>query len=165
MSTAFHGTTRATPADLPRIFEVWESSVRATHAFLSEPDIQSLIPLVKQGLARFGPIHCLRDPQGEVFAFLGVEDCKIEMLFVHARYRGAGAGRALAEFAIKDLGASLVDVNEQNGQAVGFYEKLGFHPIGRSPMDSSGHPFPIVHMALGPGRFISAAGESARQPQ
>lgn len=150
MSQSFQDISLADAADLPQIFTVWESAVRATHAFLAEADIQLLIPLVKEGLAHFGPIHYLRDADGLVVAFMGVEKAKIEMLFVHAAQRGRGAGRILTEYAIGELGARLVDVNEQNGQAIGFYAHLGFRPCGRSPLDSSGNPFPIIHMELGP---------------
>lgn len=138
--------SESTPRDLPRLFEVWESSVRATHGFLTEPDIQSLSPLVKSGLAHFAPIHCLRDASGLPFAFLGVEGTKIEMLFVHADFRGQGAGRFLVRYALGALRAELVDVNEQNPLAVGFYQHLGFNIIGRSELDSSGNPFPILHL-------------------
>lgn len=148
MSEAFQEVTRAEEFDLHRVFEVWESSVRATHTFLTEADIQSLIPLVKEILAQFSPIYCLRDGEGAVFAFLGVENSKIEMLFVHPDHRGAGAGKTLVEYAIQALGANQVDVNEQNEQAVGFYEHLGFRRIGRSPLDASGNPFPLLHLEL-----------------
>lgn len=143
---AFSRITQATGRDLPRLFEVWESSVRATHAFLTESDIQTLIPLVKAELAAFSPIHCLRDGDGEPFAILGVEGSKVEMLFVHAAWRGTGAGRLLIEFAVQVLGADSVDVNEDNDQAIGFYRHLGFRETGRSPLDPSG--FPILHMSL-----------------
>lgn len=140
--------TESKALDLPRIFEVWESSVRATHAFLTEADIATLVPLVREGLAHFTPIHVLREPSGAVYAFLGVADQKVEMLFVHAAHRQRGAGRHLLQFAIRTLGATLVDVNEQNPQAVGFYEHLGFRTFGRSQLDASGNPFPILHMKL-----------------
>ena len=47
-------------------------------------------------------------------------------------------------------GATLVDVNEQNEQAVGFYLKMGFTVTGRSPLDAQGKPYPLLHMALAP---------------
>lgn len=150
---AFSRITQATERDLPRLFEVWESSVRATHAFLTESDIQTLIPLVKAELAAFSPIHCLRDDDGEPFAILGVEGSRIEMLFVHADWRGSGAGRRLMEFSIQALGADSVDVNEDNGQAIGFYQHLGFRKTGRTPLDPFG--FPILHMSLTPERLIT----------
>jgi len=74
------------------------------------------------------------------------------MLFVHADHRGTGAGRLLTAFAIQALDADAVDVNEQNDLAIRFYESLGFRAIDRSPTDSAGNPFPILHMALRPLR-------------
>ena len=47
VSPSFRAINKANKQDLPRLFEVWESSVRATHSFLTEAGIQSLIPLVK----------------------------------------------------------------------------------------------------------------------
>ena len=41
-----------------------------------------------------------------------------------------------------------LDVNEQNPQAVGFYEHEGFVVAGRSPVDDAGRPFPLLHMRL-----------------
>jgi ribosomal protein S18 acetylase RimI-like enzyme len=138
----------ATPRDGERLFGVWEASVRATHDFLTEADVQALIPRVHAILATFMPIHCLRDADGEVVAFMGVDGTEIVMLFVHPDHRGRGAGRTLVEYATAGLGARRVQVNEQNAQAVGFYEHLGFGIVGRSPVDADGRPFPLVHMAV-----------------
>ncbi|WP_425332443.1 GNAT family N-acetyltransferase [Shewanella algae] len=69
-------------------------------------------------------------------------------MFVHSRARGQGVGSALLKHAIEDLGANLVDVNEQNPQAVGFYRHQGFKQISRSALDAMGKPFPILHLAL-----------------
>lgn len=148
MSKIYSKITETTEQDLPGLFEVWESSVRASHSFLSEADICMLIPLARAEIAAFSPIYCLRASDGRPCAMLGVAGSKIEMLFVHADYRGIGAGRLLTEFAIHELAANSVDVNEQNDQAAGFYRHLGFHQIGRSPLDSSGNPFPLLHLAL-----------------
>lgn len=54
----------------------------------------------------------------------------------------------LLDFAIRELGVTHVDVNEQNTQARGFYEHKGFEVIGRSETDEQGEPFPILHMRL-----------------
>jgi putative acetyltransferase len=158
MPTAFSNITQTTEQDLPRLFAVWELSVRATHSFLSEADIGMLVPLARAEIATFRPIYCMRDNDGQPFAMLGVEGSKIEMLFIHPAYRGSGAGRLLIEFAIRELCADCVDVNEQNDAAVGFYQRMGFYQIGRSPLDSYGNLFPLLHMALRPDRV---AGHSA----
>jgi putative acetyltransferase len=62
-------------------------------------------------------------------------------------HRGQGAGRRLVSHAQALRGGALtVDVNEQNVEARGFYEALGFAVLGRSPVDDMGLPFPILHM-------------------
>ncbi len=57
-------------------------------------------------------------------------------------------GALLAAHAIKTQGASKVDVNEQNEQALGFYKHIGFSVTGRSPLDGQGKPYPLLHMTL-----------------
>ena len=54
--------------------------------------------------------------------------------------------RAYFNLWMKQKGITKVDVNEQNYQAVGFYEKLGFRKAGRSEKDGSGKDYPIIHM-------------------
>jgi putative acetyltransferase len=46
------------------------------------------------------------------------------------------------------LGATRLDVNEQNDQAVGFYRRMGFAAVGRSERDYTGKPYPLLHMRL-----------------
>lgn len=59
-------------------------------------------------------------------AFTGIEAGKIEMLFVIPNYFSKERGRALAELVISLYGVQYLDVNEQNLQAIGFYEYIGF---------------------------------------
>ena len=137
--------------DLPRLFDVWHLSVRATHDFLADSDIAFLMPFVRDELARVTAerlLHVLRTDDGVAYAFLCVEHAKIEMLFVHPDQRGSGAGRTLVRYAITALGATAVDVNEHNTQAQGFYRHMGFIVENRSPLDPFGKPFPILHLKL-----------------
>jgi putative acetyltransferase len=136
------------PADFPRVVDVWEASVRATHHFLAEADIQFFKPLVREELPHVAQLACMRDGEGQVAGFIGVEHNKVEMLFVHPSWRGQGIGRQLMTYAITALGASRVDVNEQNTQAVGFYMRMGFEAIGRSEEDGLGKPFPLLHLRV-----------------
>lgn len=39
-------------------------------------------------------------------------------------------------------------VNEQNPQAKGFYEHMGFRVYKRSEMDEQGGPYPLLYMKL-----------------
>ena len=140
--------SRVREGDFPRVLEVWEASVRATHHFLSDADIQFIKPLIPDALAQVKELVCVRDADDRVAGFLGVENSKIEMLFIHPNWRGRGIGSRLLKYATDVLGARLVDVNEQNEQAVGFYRRMGFEVEGRSELDSTAKPFPLLHLRL-----------------
>ena len=138
-------------ADLRRLFDVWQLSVRATHDFLADSDIAFLMPFVRDELVRVTAerlLQVLRADDGVAYAFLCVEHARIEMLFVHPDRRGSCAGRTLVRYAIASLQATAVDVNEHNAQAHGFYRHLGFIVENRSPLDPFGKPFPILHLKL-----------------
>ncbi|MGI9277578.1 MAG: GNAT family N-acetyltransferase [Endozoicomonas sp.] len=62
--------------------------------------------------------------------------------------RGKGIGRQLLNDMVEAFASNKVDVNEQNQQAVGFYEHCGFRVKYRSPLDGMGKPFPILNMSL-----------------
>lgn len=130
------------------MLEIWEASVRATHHFLSESDVQFMKPLVLPGLLGLQHLFGARNAEGELVGFVGVADEKMEALFVHPAWFRAGVGRRLAHFALTELGATTVDVNEQNEQAIAFYRHLGFQMEGRSELDGQGNPFPLLHLRM-----------------
>lgn len=137
----------ARPDDQPRMLELWERAVRATHHFLEEQDVEMLRPLVAEELAADAVDWWVMLANDDVFGFLGFAHDAIEALFIDPGHHGKGAGRALVEHAQSMADGTLrVDVNEANHAAVRFYEALGFSVIGRSPTDSGGRHFPIVHM-------------------
>lgn len=125
---------------------MWEASVRATHDFLPESVIEDLRPRVLNDYLPVVDVRIHVNEQGAIQGFVGVADNRIEMLFLAPQARGRGLGRKLLEFAVTRLSASLVDVNEQNPQAVAFYEHMGFAVYRRSPLDGQGNPYPILHM-------------------
>ncbi|HHQ4552951.1 GNAT family N-acetyltransferase [Aeromonas allosaccharophila] len=137
-------------ADYPALIDLWEASVRATHHFLPEAEILALRPLILKHYFDAVTLHCVRTEEGHIAGFSGVLVRKLEMLFVAPDARGGGVGRQLVAHAIGQCGATMVDVNEQNEQAVGFYRKMGFVETGRSPLDGQGKPYPLLHMVLAP---------------
>ncbi len=138
-----------TGADFPRLAEVWEASVRATHHFLEEAYLDWIRERLVPEFLPTVSLHAARDAEGRIVGFLGVAGDRIEMLFVDPEWRGQGVGRLLATHAVDALGARALDVNEQNDQAVGFYRRLGFEVEGRSALDGMGKPYPLLHMRLG----------------
>ncbi len=142
------GVSTVGPDDYARVVEVWEASVRATHTFATEADIEVIRPLLWESLPSTAHVLCVRERTGQVAGFIGVEDTTVEMLFVHPTWRGHGIGRRLLSHAVTTLGADKLDVNEQNPQAIGFYLRMGFEVVGRSAVDSIGKPYPLLHMRL-----------------
>lgn len=134
------------------LIAIWESSVRATHDFLQNDDIEKLRPLILGQYFDAVELKCAKNSEGKLFGFCGVAEDKLKMLFVASEDRGKGIGKILCQYAIDQLGVTKVDVNEQNPQALGFYEHMGFRTIGRSPLDGQGNPFPLLHMELSNGR-------------
>jgi len=130
------------------LLELWERSVRATHEFLHDGDIDRLRPLVRELLdGDVMDIWVLVDRDDVPIGFLGLERDEISALFLEPRYRGQGGGRRLVEHAQALRGGALtVDVNEQNDAARRFYEALGFVQVGRSPLDDHGLPYPLLHL-------------------
>ena len=93
-------------------------------------------------------LRCIRNKVKEIIGFLGVEGRHLEMLFVHPAYRGKGIGKSLLTYSIHEWNVNKVEVNEQNEQAVQFYKHCGFETKGRSELDASGKPYPILYMEL-----------------
>lgn len=135
-------------AEFSAMGELWEASVRATHHFLNEQDVAFFKSLLLNEYFKLVELFCIRDTSGSILGFMGIESDKLEMLFVYPQAMGKGIGKALLEHAVQTLKVNKVDVNEDNQQAVGFYEKMGFRTISRSALDGMGKPFPILHMTL-----------------
>ena len=137
-----------TPQMMAQLLSVWEDSVRATHAFLSESEIQRIKGYVPQALGRVEHLLIIELQPGCPVGFLGVNGTRLEMLFLSPAARGKGLGRQLVQGGIARYGIKEVTVNEQNPQAVGFYEHLGFTTYKRTDRDEEGGPYPLLYMKL-----------------
>lgn len=136
------------PENYAEMLDVWENSVRATHSFITEEDIEFFKPIIIGQAFPVVTLRCIKNDRGSILGFVGVDNAKVEMLFVLNEARGQGVGKALLQYSIAQLDVTKVDVNEQNPLAVGFYEYMGFKVVSRSPVDDMGKPFPILHMTL-----------------
>lgn len=150
MANSFEHIDQVSETDFDTLLEVWEASVRATHDFISEENIQFFKPLVRNEALPSLELRYVRNENNVPVGFIGVAGGKVEMLFIHPDYFGKGIGKRLLEYAIQNMNASELDVNEQNLNAIGFYKKMGFVVVGRSEFDSTGKPFPILHMKFNP---------------
>lgn len=127
------------------LLDVWQASVRTSHHFLTEADIRTLTPQAEEALLQIETLWIVEDDLRPV-GFMGVQERKIEMLFLHPDYFRKGVGKELVQRAFRKLAVEYVDVNEQNPDAARFYERMGFHTFRRDDTDDQGNPFPILRM-------------------
>jgi putative acetyltransferase len=131
------------------LVEIWLRSVRATHHFLSEADIEALLPHVREAMRSSSlELWTLAGDDDAPLGFMMLSPGRLEALFLAPEQRGRGAGRRLVEHALA-RGARDVDVNEQNESAVRFYERCGYVVTWRSAVDGMGNPFPLLHLRHG----------------
>ena len=133
---------------IQQLLIIWEKSVRETHLFLSDAEIENIKRYVPE--AMFGVAHLIiaNDEDEHPVAFMGIEDGVLEMLFITPEQRGKGLGKALLGLGIEKYGVKQLTVNEQNPQAKGFYEHLGFEVYKRTDTDEQGDPYPLLYMFL-----------------
>ena len=131
-----------------RLLEIWENSVRATHLFLSDAEIDKIKEYVPEAIRNVEHLIAAEKMDGRLAAFMGTENNRLEMLFVDSKERGKGLGRQLVQYGIAGYGVREVTVNEQNPKAVGFYRHLGFETYKRTDFDEEGNPYPLLYMKL-----------------
>ncbi len=137
----------ATHDDAAALIDVWRTAVLATHDFLSAEDFRQIEQQVVKDYLPHAPLWVSCGAGGAPLGFLGLTGHQVDSLFIHQSARGRGVGRSLLAHARQVAQYPLVvDVNEQNAQALGFYLRMGFEPVGRSPCDDAGRPYPLLHL-------------------
>jgi len=138
------------PSEAPEIIKIWKNSVDATHDFLTMHDRQEI---EKEVIGFFSetPVWVATNQEDQPIGFMFLHDGHLEALFVDASARGRGVGKQLISHALALHPDLSVDVNEQNQQAVGFYQRMGFRVSGRSERDNQGRPYPLLHLIRGNG--------------
>ena len=137
-----------TPRLIEALTAVWEHSVRATHHFLSESEILRIRAYVPQAVGGVAQLVAAENQAGEPVGFMGVENGRLEMLFLAPEARGCGLGGRLLRCGIEQYGVREVTVNEQNPQAVDFYAHFGFRTYRRTERDEEGGLYPLLYMRL-----------------
>ncbi|MBG6248007.1 MULTISPECIES: acetyltransferase [Symbiopectobacterium] len=135
----------STADDFSRIMAIWRSAVEATHLFVApedraaiETELRTFFPQVTLTLAV--------EPSGNIVGFMYLHQGHLEALFVDADHHGKGIGRTLIGAALARYPQLTTDVNEQNVQALAFYQRLGFVRTGLSALDGQGRAYPLLHL-------------------
>ncbi|WP_322788825.1 acetyltransferase [Sphingobium cloacae] len=124
---------------------IWRDAVDATHDFL-KPEDRDAIEAELSGFLPIAPLWLATDIEDRPLGFMLLDGAHMEALFIDPARRGQGIGRALVRHALALHPILSTDVNEQNAQAVGFYDRLGFTRTGRSERDGQGRLYPLIHL-------------------
>ncbi len=143
-----------------QLLEVWEDSVKATHNFLSNEEILEIKKYVPQALNEISYLIIAENDNNIPIAFMGIDNQKLEMLFILNNERGKGLGKKLLHYGIENYNVKELTVNEQNPKAIGFYEHMGFITYKRTELDEQGNPYPILYMKL---RFKSEVNDEIKR--
>lgn len=135
-----------TPLLIEKLLNIWESSVKATHLFLSSKEINEIKQYVPQALNNVPVLVVAENENGIPTGFMGISGQMLEMLFISDENRGQGIGKLLLQYGIKNYSVNKLAVNEQNPLAKDFYEHMGFTVYKRTELDEQGNPYPLLYM-------------------
>lgn len=138
-----------TPALIQQLLAIWESSVKATHLFLSDEEIKNIKQYVPKALKEIPHLIIAENKNGYPIGFMGIANQKLEMLFILNEERKKGIGKKLLRYGIVNYSVNELTVNEQNSLAKGFYEHMGFQVYKKTDIDEQGNPYPLLYMKRG----------------
>lgn len=133
---------------IKQLLEVWEDSVKATHTFLSNKEIENIKKYVPHTLKNIPYLIIAKNKNDIPVAFMGIDGQKLEMLFIKNNERSKGLGKQLLNYGIEKFNIKELTVNEQNPDAKGFYEYMGFRTYKRTELDEQGNPYPLLYMKI-----------------
>lgn len=96
-----------------QLLEVWEDSVKATHLFLSNEEIKNIKKNVPQAISGVSHLVIIENESYQPIAFMGIEDTKLEMLFIKNSERGKGLRKQfyVENENYKMIGKSVTDTS------------------------------------------------------
>ena len=131
---------------IQNLLNVWESSVKATHLFLSDDEIKNIKQYVPRAILEIPILVVAKNEAGNPIGFMGISDKSLEMLFIEDKSRGFGIGKMLLNYVMENYSVNNLTVNEQNPLAQGFYEHMGFRVYKRTELDEQGNAYPLLYM-------------------
>lgn len=131
---------------IQNLLNVWESSVKATHLFLSDDEIKNIKQYVPRAILEIPILVVAKNEAGNPIGFMGISDKSLEMLFIEDKSRGFGIGKMLLNYGMENYSVNNLTINEQNPLAQGFYEHMGFRVYKRTELDEQGNAYPLLYM-------------------
>lgn len=136
--------SKATKDEYVLILEIWEKSVRHTHDFLAEEDIQFYKNVIPEYLENVDLV--LWKDEQRIIGFSGTSEEELVMLFLDPIFIGKQYGSEILMELIASESIKRIDVNTQNEHAKRFYLNHGFEIESEDAVDGFGKPYPMTHL-------------------
>ena len=138
--------TQWEPQLIYQLTAIWEDSVRATHLFLSEAEIQTIKAYVPQALTGVSHLLVAERAQGQPVAFMGIEGPRLEMLFLSPAERGRGTGKAASGIRHSPLPPAGIDGQRAEPAGRRLLPAYGLRDLPANRLRRAGRPLsPSVH--------------------
>ena len=85
-----------------------------THLFLSVDEINNIKQYVPQAIKDVSILVIAENKNGNPVGFMGVDDKRLEMLFVLDKYRGQGIGKQLLQYGIENYSINELTTRAKN---------------------------------------------------
>lgn len=76
-----------------KLLEAWEDSVKVTHLFLSNKEINNIKSYVPRALVEVSHLIVVQNENNRTIGFMGIKDRKLEILFIKNDARRKGIGK------------------------------------------------------------------------
>ena len=139
---------RRTETLISRLTEVWESSVRSTHLFLSEEEIRRISGFVPRALREIPHLIALRDEQKELAGFMGIGQGKLEMLFLAPEQMGKAREAAWCNTVSTASAFAKYASTNKIPPRKSSMNSWDLPSIKRTERDEQGGPYPLLYMRL-----------------
>ncbi len=110
--------------DLDLVVQIWLECNRQAHSFIeadywekNKEKVRKMLPL---SLIKVAEI------ESDIVGFIGMNETKIEGLFVNSNFQSRGIGHSLIEWAKTRNEVLMLNVYQKNQRALEFYLKEGF---------------------------------------
>ena len=149
------------PVLIHALLDIWERSVKATHLFLSDGEIENIKEYVPRALMGVENLTVAENEDGQSVAFMGTESGTLEMLFIAPEERGKGLGKRLFRYGIDHLGGKRTGGQRAEPAGKGLLRAHGFSRLQTNGARRTGRPLSaLVHEpAEGKRRFFGVTRE------
>ena len=125
------------PSDIEQIMRLWLEGNIETHSFISAEYWKSNAPLVREQLLEAGVY--VYEENGSIQGFAGLQGNYLAGIFIEKSARSTGIGKQLLDHIKETHFPLFLNVYQENGRAIAFYQREGLIITNEGMDEDTGH--------------------------